>query len=1396
MVVGREIPSSGVSESTLETPRQAPKTLIQKREQRVDLAEINVNEGIELEYSGKRSELAGSFDQVTWNIYLLMQKYRLSKKQSWQKARLDAMAIANSLASETRDGLADTNTLRFLNQLGQRQMLAKVSITPPAMVSFMGKDGAVFASLDLHNVRQRTAEAEVGIPKNPIKKIKPKLGPEAVLPRNFSESTPGILRAILNSRRAPLLISDLMRSKAVCSTYVVQLLNQEFGRETLNRIGLINNGQITDAWGYREIANKFKGLEESKAEGTEVNPDKGLFVKNQSRYLNSVESIFEQIDAQNGKPTILSIFHKSTHYWSNIYKDNLLKKVEDRSYNSHVAIALGREDVQVTKISIRTSLADALLNIGIKPSFAPMARVKIRRKNGQLISVNGNSDPSKIFLESGDQIEKQDILFTDFFASQTTGSEERIKGLAQYLSNDKNLLVGNFSFKAESANLNTKIEPSSFIQLQSADFINEIKDRLYFDDYQYDLYTTYLEYVGKDLTKIKASTLLPVYDISEVESFINTQGGLTKFKLQILANNVDKANAENIEGKFILIESGRSPLATFLPYFDKVFTGKNKLSNKDQALFLRLISDSSPLIDLFPDDNNKLIFEAGTVVFLSRKQITDIAATVRNYQEQTFAKDDYTDLVPDMSADNSGLTVEVIVEGFIAKSFNDLTGQSGLNYSQLDQIEKSALKSILDESSPEIDLQLVKTSNGAFNYGNFMAGARMIMPRSKLVEFIQLVILKRKSQANSNVEKLTYLKAQDGIQKRSMAEIDLPTEVSREINKIYPSASFQDSVINNALKLVWLGEQGRGSNRAYLKSVASVFGMTKSIGPMQIRPTKIDMQNAKPKLNSLGIDMPEDLDSWLEHDFRDEVEDNLLVSLVVAGERLRSNLKIFENFMLANGEDPMMEILNPEFAIMLITSYNRSSARVLDAVYQNWANIIGEKFGLESTYPSGLIDVSLKNHSNKELRSKVELVFAEFAQKLLAEGKLPDNYNSELVDQDLGLLYTNRLQFLRSGLFRAMKGQIDLKFCFEKSEITKGNHIFDYGVKVLPEDHFWSDMFVDYEKMRSSIAAIKESNSPVYGPVRGVDSSEIDLLLNKKEHNDQTVSRIIGQMNEDTDLVSHALEMNLQYLPNGKSVSIVKIGEKLKLIDIVENLGETWLKVTVASGPNAGQVGYVRYIPEYFEDRAKQQTLERLELLMANVKRKGGELPSDYRQQINHYINVKSTGDKDLITIGNRLLVNKPTAIEVTDARIKAKINQQMTNSDSDIQCLIIKEENKELASQRLFLRDNTGKVYSFIVSVGNLAAGEYRNNLIDSSSANLAKLTRVSSILDLNLTNSSSNKLGISGTNSAEKIGFKNNSTQTLLSNIDLIYLAGLVNGKSMSVTVLDQPRSTVASR
>ncbi|MFA6917910.1 MAG: hypothetical protein WC285_03710 [Candidatus Gracilibacteria bacterium] len=1097
---------------------------------------------------------AASFDVIIWNIYsVLTDHYRnsatLKNRALWVIAHKHAVIIAANLSKTNYQAIGSETSqtvLEHLLSLAKEKKIKKISLNKNFDFSFSDKDGNVLFSFNAAELRRSGILASSREERLKIQEVPLLGGKKAGAPDSPLTPDPSVDALFIPMGRAPRLpynerrlkfsYLDLYRAQKqipskvpsrkrggdMCAYYVERLLTDEFSLKERQSMGLVFS---SNAWDFKHTLARNNAIEMpplNTFDAVQVEGSTPPSISNYPKYYDSVGKFYTKAD-QGSVPSILTVYFTNTNHYGDVLKANRSRSPEFRSYNSHVALVLGRESQRSGRAFFDIS-ASALLKSRlpkVNPLFYANLNVEIHRKNGEIIRFDGRGIGTfgNTILENGDEIKWQDVLVSDFIHGK-----ERLLGLAEFAAKGKFVILENLTFKnphtyppeySAIGYFQVKRRTPLSLQIKSAIGPSTFED--------YSNYIIALENAGIDPDAISPNDILPIFDPAKLRERFKDPSEKTRIHTEFMRTKVDRYNErEDRTGVFALIEEGKSPWSTFGPIFEKNFSGNGSpLSEKEKNFILYAVDASSTAIDLREVRITTITgtgetkvsgrlekYSAGTAVFLSDERVNAIVAYVKHSQEALFTAVDYTHIV------SSGDSPYKFVSGCF-----DQESTEGFRYKDLDSIEKDYLFKAFKACNDGKDVDLAtesKTVNGQtiIDFKDFRPGARIIFRKADLLKCLAQIKRKRKLQSPLRTVAISVPSGDEGEREKK----EIPPEVMQALDKVYPSGSLVNLHIRNMLCLSWVKEQGAGWQRRAAKLAWNVVSEANSAGEFQIRPSLDDLTPECLKLlkqNGFSLDNYVNPDGSLPtapkrrvallEKLRKLNNDEIIVSTILAGQRISSTMQLFRTCSQNNGED--YNLMDEDVAIMTLTSYNRGFSSVLRTMFQNWALKIGKVAGIDISPLEDSFDGLLKidRHGDgvldetKEAYLKLQdpdglirwdraLLVRIALQSIVAAAK---KAGVELSGEALAQVENikRRRKFLPSDikgpLFVAMKQWYEnqtgekLSVTVSAADRRRKDRVFSYGSYSFERGgQRWADLFQNYDGLNSLILEMRGDYVP------------------------------------------------------------------------------------------------------------------------------------------------------------------------------------------------------------------------------------------------------------------------------------------------------------------------------
>lgn len=1433
------------------------------------------------DYSPKR-EQAGYFDVVIWNLYSLLCQHYLKKgltgAKNWKQSHKHAVILANNLSETSlqKGEGADVSTLKYLLTSAKQRKFAEMKLTKDFDVIFTDKKGGIVFEFNAKTLRKErivvfSQEKRLDLQTDVAGGGKGQAGERKAgnglevgaekkekhfFPLPISYFRAGgmvkrtyILEAIRQTGAAPKVIEDQFRKKDVCAAYVMDLMIQEFGKGTISDSGLISFGKLPNAWDIKERALGAGRVEitASTSKNLKIDEKKGTVkVEDKASYAESLRAFFEVSDT--GKvPSLITAFLRNSPYKKMVADANVSKPENMRSYNTHVLVCLGRENLKTVEAKWNIRLQNFLsLKTKVAPAFQRFLNVKIERANGDKIIVgmdgtavvtkatgeSEKTDIGAIRLSRGDKVSWQDVLLTDFYHGK-----ERVMGLAFYASDPTNILMENYTLKDMPKE--TKFAIHDYIQIKAGKEtpIEQIAEKLGLNDEQIQYYITALLDIGIDINFVSEKMLIPVFDINDVKTRIDYLAALFPQRLtkknwldvryDIVAKRIADYNKESATDLFTLIRPGVDAWGQIGSVFSPYFKGENTLSLREKNLILRAVDESCPNIKL---SLNPPILPAGDTIYLTKKRIAEIVQYVREVQAKQFGPDDYVYFVKSRDKPEKFISfcfdAEVKILEFLIP----------FQYKGLDAVEKDYLLSALKATNTEVDLNTVGEGE-VRKYVDFQVGARLVFRKIDLRKCIYDIYDKRKLQAPVKALAI-YPKGGFGgvtVMHASMVNfLDREKTIAKDfervrdiINEVYSGESVDDAVIRSILYFVWGNEQGRGEARKTVKGIASfvdsILGtnLVNSVGEFQLRQYENDIAACRPMFEKFGIPVPSN-----KEELRDLVRSNVKAATIVAGERVRASLTSFRGFMAVNGEKA--DFTDENFAIMLLTSVNRPMRNIYMTVFQTWAVNLASTAGIRSEVSPDEIDSKIPDNNRYIiLKDNVYKTFKNVVEKLIAAGEI---IFAGSVDGELDKMFTDREFFVKGPLFQELqrwyqkKNGRRLSFVLSMIERERGDHIFSYGARMLGKQGTWAKVFVDQGALSASVERMQAQYNPQpFVPQRIALEEEI-LASNEKspadalKENSDLRECFDGNMNATI----YASSLRLKDDPNGRRIASLFFGTVVKLEGVAKQGASTYIRVSVVSGEKIGERGYLPFKKQWFSNRDGPKIPDDLasEVALEIPRKDSTVLPKDYVDNLNKYLRFLANygNPKEPESSVKLMERSKPMVSEVVMPQQKTDlldIARVYGYNGQKFFGILPKRGAAGILGQNFYLIDTSrDRILRFTISTGRGvystpaghydalntgfkaldAFGKFRRGVKKHIRARAQNLTAGTPGMTTGLipimrqgSDQKSEGMYFHGTNREDQLSLEASHGCVRMSNLDIVYFASLLNGEPFEFQVVE---------
>ncbi|MFH1284774.1 MAG: L,D-transpeptidase [Candidatus Peregrinibacteria bacterium] len=1428
---------------------------------------------------------AGYFDTVVYNINALLKRHYAQKgvegRDIWSKAYRHTVLIAASMSDvllKTDEyDISGVSVLSHLTALAKAKKFAKIKLTSNFDIQFFDRNGNLLFEFNPRSLRKdqvvRTAREEIEERQEEQARIVQTAGKKEVaseaepafaplIPPQISEigqrADFSVLETVKLTGKPPRIIEDQFRDMDLCSGYAVGLLMQEYGQDAVSKAGLINYGRIVDAWDIKERGLRNDGVSVAASLlDTLVQKKSGkMDIADRNNYYDKLGNFYKNADEGN-YPSLITAFQKNTHYTKQILEANEHRPERTKSMNSHVLVCLGRGPVNRDVVRGKMSLRYFLRSVpNVAYGLQRYLKVRVQKKNGDVIELHEdgmatmykadgetieNIRMKDINVATGDQVEWQDVLVTDFYKG-----EERVMGLATYATSRNHVLMENFALKNVPKHEGGKYRAIDFVQIEKTggSVGDQLKAKLGLSAKDLAYYLAALANSGVDLSGVAEKDLIPVFDMNDVRQKIDAEGGLARIHQRIVRENIERHNKGSLEDMFIEIKPGQTPWQTVESLFGDYFKGSYALTDAERNFVLKAIDESCTNIDLTSVPPH---FEAGDSLYLTQERIFEVAKCVRERQAESFCGDDYVKIV--QSGDSQ--------YAFIRDCFDTEAkeSQSDLHYSMLGSLERSYLLKALQACSSDVDLSALK------------AGSRLVLRRDDLQKCIKNIEKKRELQVSVEQPLMHVKKSKDDIEaakhakKLGFSDIDdapyletvVPKPIADRINEIYPGNSLKEVLVRNVLYFIFVNEQSRGGIRARVKKELSSFEeshvklfpfpaqsgkrkyLISSIGPFQIRPVHKDLVACKDLFKKFGIKLPESFS-----EFRSMIKEDVNVSAMVAGHRILESLDSFENFMKASGEDNI-DLLDENLTLMVATSYNRSPEAIYRAVFQNWAINLAGSAGVKSDVETGEVD-SLLNEAGKKkmLETHVVDTFRRVVAKLIRDEKI--KFTGD-IETELQKIRSGKLAFVKGPLFQEMqkwhreKTGRGISFVFTKPEMERGKGVFSYGARLFSMPDQWASTFKDYGALHSLVEEMKGDYKPepYSHPPVSIGSPMDRIGVEQK----QKLERMLKESGiSECYTKGHGLltvfdrAVKLRTAPRGEKITSLYFGTVLKVEGIQQKGDEVWLKVRVAEGEKDGLDGYITFRKSWFSNENAPTITPRLTSRLKKLEENPDRpLPKDYIGTMNAYLRfLHNYNPEEPPKSAETMKRSRATAFEVQDKRV---IDDVMATAKTygyygqRFFAILPKKGGDILRSQSLYVIDTANKrVLSFLVSTGRpgaetetpsgtyTASGtglralnyfgshqgtyaqKYAGNRISQFQGSVEKYKKhpvlasmTTGLIPIQRRGEIVESAGryFHGTNRENHLGSQASGGCVRMSNMDVVYLASILNGSAMEFQIIE---------
>ncbi len=1374
----------------------------------------------------------------------------------------DEVLYSLNLIVLKRDGVLQTSTA------DRKSLLQDITKTAGASLEKIGKIPEVLATKVMEGIDFLDAFA------SPAERAFLPLKPP-VISDTREKKTISVFDTLRVSRQPPKLVEDQFRSLDLCSFYAISLLQEAYGRPAVREMGLSRYGRMPNAWDLRATGIEYGSLEtkasvanllqdkDRRLRVTEKNPDGrkdgegfGLVLdrKDEKEYQQQLGSFFELADSGQ-YPALVTIFNTDTKYGERIWNANKNRSENMRGYNSHVATVLGREPVRTLDVTKKERLGHFLeREAKTTPALQRYLKVTVTKTDGSVLPFSSAFDPKmkNVALKPGDKVSWQDVLVTDFFHGS-----ERVMGLAEYASSKTMLLMDYMTLKNAEPRKNLEYQPVGFFQIEMGKpLVSEFQQKLGISPADTAYYFAAYSDLGIDLRNVRPKDMLPKFDLAALKKTVDAKGGPVALRMSIRQEYIHAYNESHPDALFIPIESGKDVWSHVSSYFEPYFRDRYALTRREKLEILQALDASCPNIDL---SKNPPRFEKGDFLYLTRQRVQEIVDMIALSQAKQFNTLDVVDILDPGDSPRA----------FVARAFDDYVRAEGasalsfspedvknsqhlldISYDRLDSAEKAYVFRAFAALNPHLDLTLVDVPNPVKpgevvssgthqEYKNLPVGDRMVFRRTDLAKcFSDIFELRQLRLANQRFSgPMTDPFANVRMGSRLLK---IPENIRDFINESYPGSTLRETVVRNALYLVYAKEQMSGGLRGEAKDFLDSSGLreSQSIGAFQIRPTLQDMELCKDVFPRHGLIMPETFD-----EFKSAVRDNRQVAVLVAGQRLFEAMNVFEHFMELNGED-RLGILDENFAVMLITSYNRSPKRILRAVYQNWAYNLAEKAGVQPEFGLNEIDAFTKTADDQDtLEVKLLNTFRAVIVRLRDTGAI------HIEGQDIDAALMNVVQkptaFLQTPLYRELsrwyqtQDSRGLRFTFSPDELTRGDHIFSYGQRfIFPSNDpslrqamsNWQRSFRDYDRLAQLSRMVRDGKYELRKTPQDTPRVlEIPPFHVPKDTPDSPESLALQECREcleDGHLFVYAKDVFLREKPSGNRTAQLFFGTRLKFVDVELRSGEKWAKVEVADGPSVGKTGYIAFEKRWYSNVDGPKLKDRFSQKLAEKESDPeAKLPADYRKTMERYLRFIANYNAEKIPHSLDLMARaKVEAVEVNDTLIREKIftiARFYGYKNQKFFAVLPKVRVSGIPSQKLYLIDTENhRLLSMTTSTGRPAhetpSGHYVAyshgykdlNSLGADMGSYAqkyanepertqlqagpgggKISMTTALIEIRGEGDAKGGAGryFHGTNRENQLGGKASSGCVRMANLDAVYLASLLGESNMEFQIID---------
>lgn len=1029
-----------------------------------------------------------------------------------EKAYNDTLIILSALES-TKIGTGDQNSTisSYLNKYSSHNKISKIAITVQKDIIFYDLANREIMKLSSTGVLGRGAIQTTAIEKRvscmegmPEKRQFPPLTPPAfkltaLRPARVPLS---IRKGITQDEEGPELIAASHNDEAACSTYAQILLENFFGKQELRSL-LRKHDKIPSTWelkeyyqgNYKSVVNtlkNFKIVTNSKEQELKMSNSRG--------YYNDIAAIYQAVDSGE-VPGLVTLYYPRGRYLPAAFEYNRTQPNPDlHTYGTHIAVISGREPVQSLTVSSGISLEKFMESqIEIKPEFAGMLKMKVIKKDGSEILIDSSSNLKRLNLKSGDQVAWQDLLMSHHYKGGKT------TGLAKFLTKESNFKVQEYiTFPSLKEKTNPNYKPTGYFHVRpDENLADRVWQEMFCEPAEVQYYLLALKDLGIDEQLIKPHDPLPKFDFPALKRYIDSKGGPAKFerdlKTTCLSNQERQHNRDpqKPRARYIMVDKGKNAWDHLSGVFQKALTGGLALSGEEKTALFKAVEQSCPGLTI----NKNGTITSGEFIYLTEKRIQEIADYIKSLQTKSVDTKIYSTGILE-----SGNTPESFLKNVFDREMpmalllagDKLPEELRPKWENLDDIEESYIWKMFTDANP----QLRRTANGKVAFDKLNAGLRMKLPKQELSQRARLIVEKRLLQMR-NGHFMGPMKDEETL----MGAI--PKQIRCHIEQCFPGTSMEDTVVRNTLYFIYYNEQmsGRGpggySWEAFKEgAVQTVLPESveekaiKSVGAMETKAYDDDLNDREliRLFRQHGLSMPTTRQSYYSM-----LKNNEKASVLVAGHRLKTSMTAFRSLMKANGED-CLDCVEDRFAVMLAASHQRGPHSVTRAVFENWAFELCKAAGVRAEFSVDDIDASEGKISNEKQWDMIRKSLLK-AARALGEKNLGKIWDESEALRLINGLPASRLEFITSPLFKALKKYYkrnyisrDLKFTFSYGELDRGNHIFNYGMKIIhahrKEDNWrpasqkanfqWRGTFLNRYRYVQILAQMQSVKAPEY----------------------------------------------------------------------------------------------------------------------------------------------------------------------------------------------------------------------------------------------------------------------------------------------------------------------------